>query len=509
MISINDKPKSKIDQYEPDKSDIIFEMISKNNMMVYFDKVFKWDKKKLKNIERLNLFILKKKRIYASMNPKNETGKLICYYTNYFIKKYDSDNELITAYLKIKFFIDRKGQYTESDFVYDLYNILLTETVVDKIQRLVEDCYITELDEDEAYKSSIQFTNRHAKMLMCISMATKFFAPLINHYAYVRNVKNISELILQCFDGLFPIFQADVDLYNKLYETANIRVLKTKQSDKGFWNQAIILGHNPDTYVIFLVKKLITDAIPKYIFSENCISYNHVFLKTTIDNQFRIKYNYELNPLIYSKIDSDGLSGFDKFEMTMSKKDESLLIIGDVNIKQTMDFLLERFDIKYKEKDIEFYKDNLKPTKFQRNLIFQFFAKYFGSCKNLFNIKLSDYYKLVMILKNILDNHDFTYLQYLLTSNVNNDHNSKKMINRKQILKIYNSQRYKELVSDKYNISMSILENGDIIIKDISILLSGEYTLVDHRYPEYLDKKIIINDKDAVCDEYLRFIQMI
>jgi hypothetical protein len=174
-----------------------------------------------------------------------------------------------------------------------------------------------------------------------------------------------------------------------------------------------------------------------------------------------------------------------------------------------MHYLLERFDVKYKDEDIEFYRKHLNPTKFQRNLIFQFFARYFGSCKNLYNIKLSDYYKLVMILKSILDVHDFTYLQYLLTSNVNNDHNSKKMINRKQILKIYSSPRYKEIVSDKYNVSMSILENGDVIIKDISILLSGEYTLVDHRYPEYLDKKIIINDKDAVCDEYLRFIQMI
>lgn len=502
------KQKSIIDQYTPAKVDIIFEMISKNNLMVHFDKVFKWDKKS-KVIERINLFILKKKRIYADMSPKNETGSLICKYTNYFIKNYDHDNELITAYLKIKFFIDRKGSYLENDFVNDLYNILLTDTVVSKIEHLVEDCYITELDEDEGYKSSIQFTNRHAKMLMCVSMATKFFAPLINHYAYVRGVKNVSDLILKCFDGLFVLFQEDVDLYNKLYETANIRILKTKQSDKGFWNQAIILGHNPDTYVIFLVKKLVMDAIPKYIFSENCISFNHVFLKNTIDNQFRIKYKYELNPLVYSKIDSDGLSGFDKFEMTMSKKDESILIIGDVNVKQTMAHLLERFDVKYEDKDIAFYKEHLNPTKFQRNLIFQFFAKYFGSCKNLYNIKVSDYYKLVIILKVILDSYDFKYLQYLLTSNVNNDHNSKKLINRKQILKIYSSPRYKELVSDKYSASIGVLENGDIIIKDISILLSGEYTLVDHRYPEYLDKKIIIKDKDVVCDEYLRFIQMI
>jgi hypothetical protein len=507
MVSISDV-KSKIDLYEPKKSEIIFEMISKNNMMVYFDKVFKWDKKS-KNIERINLFILKKKRIYAAMSEKNETGKLICTYVNYFIKNYDFDNELITAYLKIKFFIDRKGQYAESDFIYDLYNILLTETMTNKIKSLVEDCYVTELDEDEGYKSSIQFTNRHAKMLMCISMATKFFAPLINHYAYVRNVKNISDLILQCFDGLFPIFQEDVDLYNKLYETANIRILKTKQSDKGFWNQAIILGHNPDTYVIFLVKKLMMDAIPKYKFSANCISYNHVFLKTTIDNQFKIKYSYDLNPLVYSKVDSEGLSGFDKFEMTMSKKDESLLIIGDVNVKQTMHFLLERFGVQYTEKDINFYKEHLKPTRFQRNLIFQFFAKYFGSCRNLYNIKFPDYYELVMVIKNILDNHDFKYLQYLLTSNVDNDHNSKKMINRKQILKIYNSPRFKELMADKYKAAMSILENGDVVIKDISILLSGEYSLVDHRYPEYLDRKIIINDKDVVCDEYLRFMQMI
>jgi hypothetical protein len=51
MVSISDV-KSKIDLYEPKKSEIIFEMISKNNMMVYFDKVFKWDKKS-KNIKGL------------------------------------------------------------------------------------------------------------------------------------------------------------------------------------------------------------------------------------------------------------------------------------------------------------------------------------------------------------------------------------------------------------------------------------------------------------------------
>ena len=83
------------------------------------------------------------------------------------------------------------------------------------------------------------------------------------------------------------------------------------------------------------------------------------------------------------------------------------------------------------------------------------------------------------------------------------------MINRKQALKVYNSPRYEDLVSDKYSVAIPILENGGIIIENISTLLSEEYTLVDHKYPEYLDKKIIIKDKDVVCDEYLRFIQII
>ena len=80
----------KIDKWTPKSSQCIVEPDNKI-FLCHFDRVFQQPK-----LERYNKFYIQKLSYINNL-------ELITKYINYFINCYDSDNELVSAYLKIKF----------------------------------------------------------------------------------------------------------------------------------------------------------------------------------------------------------------------------------------------------------------------------------------------------------------------------------------------------------------------------------------------------------------------
>ena len=79
---------------------------------------------------------------------------LIVKYINYFIRFYDSEQELMFAYFKLKSLISHKNsKYGPKSFKKLLYQILFTDTMVEKIKKMVDDNYLLDIDNEKETKS--------------------------------------------------------------------------------------------------------------------------------------------------------------------------------------------------------------------------------------------------------------------------------------------------------------------------------------------------------------------
>ena len=126
------------------------------------------------------------------------------------------------------------------------------------------------------------------------------------------------------------------------------------------------------------------------------INVNYVILDNQL--QFFLVEPYKLNRIeLSAHRDSSGLSGLDKLEMNASKIDESTVILSDINIKKTIKRIKKKMHIEITKEEIEYYKRNLNITKFQSQLVFYYYAKYFSGYRDLLLLNRTQYLKLLIM----------------------------------------------------------------------------------------------------------------
>ena len=208
--------------WKPDEEDIVVNNDGKLFIM-YFDKAFGSS-----NLAVYNKFLIKKSSYEKQLD-------IICKYMNFFIKFYDTEYELPTAYLKLKYAIDKEKRFNEenAEQLIDLiYEFLFTDTMVAKIYQIVEDNYLDDIESAESKKyvmekkhlESLEFTNQHIKILLRISFGMKVIAPILFHYVSINVIKldKDSDLIYRFYRKLFDIFSDNVNIYNKLFTYVEI-----------------------------------------------------------------------------------------------------------------------------------------------------------------------------------------------------------------------------------------------------------------------------------------------
>lgn len=175
-----------------------------------FDRIFQQEK-----LKKFNRFMIKKGS-YENQLPT------IVEYTNFFMNRCDPDEELAMAYLKIKFELDRNDGYlnhTLESFKDLIYETMFTPTMVMKINRMVEENYLDDIeknteDKEKYLKSkkkhleSLEFTNQHIKILLRISFAMKIMSPAIFHFLALSHIqiKKDSDILFKFYIDLFRIF---------------------------------------------------------------------------------------------------------------------------------------------------------------------------------------------------------------------------------------------------------------------------------------------------------------
>lgn len=226
---------SRFIEWKPDKKDLICEQDGKL-IVCHFEKVFGHD-------EKLSIY----DRFLIGRDSYVKQLDQIIRYINFFMFEYDTDNELVTAYLKIKFAVDKENAFDAEDLMsYKafLYDILFTNSMIDKINYMVEENYLDDIEVSEddkkyskdtkKYLESLEFTNNHIQILLKISIAIKIMVPVLFHFIQKNKLKsNEEDFLYNFYDELFDLFGFSTtwtlyDSNNKVKET-NIPDIKVKE----------------------------------------------------------------------------------------------------------------------------------------------------------------------------------------------------------------------------------------------------------------------------------------
>ena len=247
------------------------------------------------------------------------------------------------------------------------------------------------------------------------------------------------------------------------------------------------------------------------------------------------QYSKNLTEITNSK-NTDGLSGADKMSMNLSKIDEGITIMSDINIPMTIEYLKRRFDITISSDEVDFYIKHHKPEEIQIQLVRSFFAKYFGSYRDLLLCTRRDYITLMLLLKKKLmielgyeDDNEYELndeseevitdedgnvlktdntmrpvaLPYIISGNLSDHINTRVIRNIKFTEKVESSYTFQKLQEENHKYLNFIKPNYDMQL--ISSLINTRFTYVEYEHPELLGEEITYSD-DKIADEILFFL---
>ena len=454
--------------------------------------------------DTLDYYILSTKRCYNSDEVRNH----IAQYLNYFLKYYDKEKELLAIYYNLKYLIDYEPNYNKAAFIYDLRRYIFSGSIYLKANRMNTDNYSLKLKYTNTKNPGLQYNDKHAAILMEISLLMNMVIPLLTHFIYMKKVTNIQDFLLEVFDYILAIHE-DVDIYNKLYETSMSSINKNRDTHSVLWNMQSIRGANTTTHSLYTVNNIILQIIPKYRYNSNIICFNYKSILKNIGFQVTdISYEYAFVSLSSSKRDADQNSEFDKFESHLTKLDESLYIQTKAMAEKTMETIELMFgpfdddEVDYYYKKLADENDRVTINGFQKDMVFNLFYKYFGDPVALKAINIRDYIKLIIASKRILESNGMVVLPYIISSKVTRLV-TRKSVNKKELSKLETSPYY-TYIKEKY-------KNDKIekhILSIIAIILSSEFEMIDY-YDDELDGKKIDIISDYILEELLVYINLI
>lgn len=203
--------------------------------------------------------------------------------------------------------------------------------------------------------------------------------------------------------------------------------------------------------------------------------------------------------------------------MNMSKIDEGSVIMADINLEETIRRLEEMIDVPITDEEIQYYRDHMYPSSLQIQLIYSYYAKYFGNYQDLNLAIRRDYIRLALMLKKKLliesgyesnekgEIHQVA-LPYILTGNLEDQVRTRVIRNNKFISKIQESYLYQNLVENKYRFLNEI--KPDYILSLLSQFINTKFSYVVYEKQDLLGQEIKYSE-DKISDEILFFLNSI
>ena len=120
-----------------------------------------------------------------------------------------------------------------------------------------------------------------------------------------RGIKNSTDFLLEIYDILIHI-DPDIDIYSKLYETAETNVTKSAKNNPGIFAKQDIRGVSVSTHTAGCVVNIIINIIIKYRYDSNIIHLNFKSIaKNTGFQILDIEYEFAFYSLSSSNRDAD------------------------------------------------------------------------------------------------------------------------------------------------------------------------------------------------------------
>jgi len=476
-------------------------------VIIEFDKIFNED-----GISHMNDFSLKKRSYYTINDLITNSIKNV--FNN-------CQEKAILPYLQIAYKIKNLEQeYTKEEMINDIVTVVNNKTVKKFVNGFIDSNYVEELDEqtEETKKTKkinqeLQFTDEHVKILLKAAESIRLSIPLITEFCEKRK-HEVNDTLYDAFEAIIRLYQGKIEMKNKIHRFVYSRVVSTQYSDKTIWNLLTNKSKDVNVITIEFLKDIVIGILPKTVSERNIINLFHVVIKRKITFEFSKNHKITFKPVNLNQVDREGLTMFDKWEASMSKRDESKIIINQLSIQYQIENIQNELKIRISQEEFAYYKNHIHINKFQTNLVFSFFAKYMGSYSNLYNCNRDEYIYLVILLYKWLKMNGYSCLaEYIIA--LPDRLNEKRMTtkNSKLFEKITESRTYKDLIRNKYSyISQNIIQSK-IIIKLVGNISVSKYNYLvpfeEFNPNEEYEPEEIICRVDDLADEVLNFIKLI
>lgn len=462
------------------------------------------------NDESFNYFSLADKRSYNGDKIRNH----LSLYLNCFENFYDKDKELIAIYANMKYMMDYESSYSKQDFMDDLMKyIFLNPSIAYKLQIMNNDNFIKS---KSSYRNTInpalQYDDKHVKIMMEMMLFMNITIPLITHFIYVNNISDANSFILEIIDII--LHRYNIDIYNKMFETSYSIVSKSAfREDTGLWNKQDIRGKNATTHALDSVDNILLNLMPRYVYNDNIVFFNLSSIRKTTSLQVvDVGYECDYIPLSSSNRDEDGCSEYDKYESTLSRRSESLLIQTQASSEETMKYIEMTYG-PFDPDEIEYYRYRLRindndsvVNSFQEMLITNLFFKFFIDPEVIKRINEIDYVKLIITSKKLLLGANLTILPHIISGKVERLV-SRNTVNKREMVKLEQSENFRKLIKEYKNPNIIKL-----ILSIIGTILCSEFSSINfqNRDPESLpDGEKIPIIPDIILEEVVTYALLI
>jgi hypothetical protein len=482
-----------------------------------FDKIFQQP-----YISSMNELVLKKRSYYSSSDLITNSIKLV-------FNSCTNDEEeasTILAYLNIVVNIkDLDNDYPFKTFKKDIKNLITDPHIQSSIYKYIDDNYEDEMDaktektkETKKINQELQFTDEHVRILLKSAEAVRFVIPLVTDYCDKRDY-DISDGLYDVFYMIIKTYQNDIEIMNKIHRFVYSRVVSTQYSDRVIWNVLCNKSKDINTITLEFLKDILIGILTKTILGKNVINLFHVVIRNKLGFEFSKNYKISFKPVNLNQVDSEGLTPFDKWEISMSKKNESKIVNNNLSIEQQIKHLKKAFGITVTRDEFNYYHERIKINRFQTNLLFLFFAKYMGSYQSLYNCNRKQYTMMIIIFYKWLINNGFQYLPVYILATPDKLSEKRMNVNKSKIYEqVTESKTYKELLKTKFTFIETNLNESNTIVKMIGNLNVSKFNEVVP-YQQYVNLEIPEGEEldpepvdikiEFIADEILNFLRNI